>query len=66
MPQMFIRKSVVNCQEHQCLVCSRLCSLWCVHKCLNCCMFTHATNAERPDDDKILVNSKLLVSILVI
>jgi len=28
-------------------------------------MFTHATNAERPDDDKVLVNARLLVCLYI-
>ena len=54
-------RCVVNCQEHLSLVCSRLCPPWRIYECVNCGMFTHATNAEQPDDDKVLVNSTLTV-----
>ena len=47
-------------------MCSRLCPPWRVHECVNCAVFTHATNAEQPDDDKVLVNSTLLVCISVV
>ena len=45
-------------------MCPRLCWPWRVHECVNCAMFTHATNAEQPDDDKVLVNARLLVCII--
>lgn len=53
-------------QEHQSLVCWRLCSPWRVHECVNCATFTHALNAEQPDDNTVLVNPTLLVCISVV
>ena len=41
-------------------MCTRLCWPWRVYECVNCAMFTHATNAEQPDDDKVLINTKLV------
>ena len=58
-------KSVVNCQEHPSLVCSRLCPPWRVHECVNCAVFTHATNVDQHGDDQVLVNSSLLVCLSI-